>query len=839
MSDFLAAFRWWLVLMMLGAAATPLAYVVLARLPDRGYAFVKMLGLLIISYIFWLFGSLGFLSNSTGSIILALLALAAISFGIYRRGDGGLRQWLRENRRQVLLTEVVFAATFALWVWVRAHHPSIAATEKPMEFAFLNSVNRSPSFPPLDPWLSNFAISYYYFGYVMTSVIARLAGVASPVAFNLGIAWLLAGTATGAFGLVYNLVRSEGGRRLAWALGLTAALALPIAGNMEILLETLHGNNLGSANFWQWLDVRDLNGPATNSPRYDSPAWWWWRSSRVINETRLTGEVEQGLEPIAEFPGFSFILGDMHPHVLALPFAFLSLAVALAWWLKLTEEENPPSPGLDAPTVWATARGEIQAVGAPLWGLTVLVLGGLSFLNTWDVLIHLFVVLGAYVLARWRRRGRWQGRLLAQGLLMGLMLAVPAILLYLPFYLGFRSQAGPPFLLPFLMQPTRLAQFLIIFLMPLFSITALLLVLAAQARLRGWKTGLISAGITITGLLLLLLLFIWLFGISPDGAGRLTNLGRDLNIPLLPLGADVTVGQRLSWGFSALFALLPAILSARVAVPWLTLFLAAVIGLVVMGLVNHQQPEKPTPTASRVLPFVLLLILTGALLTLGPEFVYLRDNFGQRLNTIFKFYYQAWVMFGVAALYAIATLLRRARVGGIVVTVGYGLLLAVALTFPYRAYLSRAAEYGSTPTLNGLAYKERFNPDEYEAIMWLRQNVQAMPTILEAVDGSYTEGGRISANTGLPTVLGWPGHEGQWRGNSTTEPSDRKPLVDQIYTDTNWPAAEALLNRYGVDYIYVGGLERSKYGEQGLDKFAHLEIAFQNSSVTIYRWQPQ
>ena len=86
---------------------------------------------------------------------------------------------------QILVTELVFAALFVLWVWVRSQNPAIAATEKPMEFAFLNAIGRSPSFPPLDPWLSGFAISYYYFGYIMTSLIARLALVPEQIAFNL------------------------------------------------------------------------------------------------------------------------------------------------------------------------------------------------------------------------------------------------------------------------------------------------------------------------------------------------------------------------------------------------------------------------------------------------------------------------------------------------------------------------------------------------------------------------------------------------------------------------------------------------------------------------------
>ncbi|MCP4419042.1 MAG: hypothetical protein GY805_20695, partial [Chloroflexi bacterium] len=502
--DIFAALRWWGVLLLLGTAVTPLTFYLFKKLPDRGYAFVKTLGLLLVSYIFWLLGSLGFLQNNLGGILAALAIVGGLSLWAYRHIGAELRAWIWGQWTHILLTELIFAALFGLWVWVRAQNPAIAATEKPMEFAFLNAVGRSATFPPVDPWLSGFAISYYYFGYVMTSVLARLAAVSEPVAFNLGIAWLMAGTGVGAFGLVYNLIVSYGrslkknAHRLALTFGLMAALALPIGGNLQIILEAAHGNNIGSAQFWQWLDIRDINSPpsAESSPRYESSNWWWWRSSRVINEQSLAGEPILGLEPIAEFPGFSFILGDMHPHVLALPFAFLSLAVAMLWWLEENETDDLKLESDGKKSLLSSLQSLIP--NRPLWALTVLILGGLSFLNTWDVLIHLFVVLGAFVLNRWRRRG-WRSQWLTEAFWLAVLLVIPAILFYLPFYLGFRSQAGAPFLLPMLVRPTRLPQFLTIFGLPMIGIWALLFNLAGRRTLRNnlflrqWKSGMITA----------------------------------------------------------------------------------------------------------------------------------------------------------------------------------------------------------------------------------------------------------------------------------------------------------------------------------------------------------
>jgi YYY domain-containing protein len=873
--------RWWLALLVLGTAVTPFTLHLLHRLPDRGYAFTKLLGLLLTSHLFWLLGSLGILGNNLGGILVALLAVVGLSVWAWQQGRAEITGWLRANWRYVLLTELLFLVIFLAWAWVRAQNPAIVATEKPMDFAFLNAIGRSPSFPPLDPWLSGYAISYYYFGYLMQSVLARLTAVPEPYAFNLAIAWLVAGTAVGAFGLTYNLVAAYGqqAKRAAIALGLVAAIAIPIAGNLEIVLEAAHGYGYGTPEFWAWLDVRDLNTPPdpTTPPRYENAFWWWWRSSRPINEYSLSGQRIEGLEPIVEFPAFSFVLGDLHPHVMALPFAFLSLGMALAWflaegrWSGGAEEQGGEEKITSAPLpLGSSALRLIQEVGVPLWLLTAVILGGLSFLNTWDVLIHLFVVLGAFTLAQWRSYG-WSREILVKTFYLALLLVIPAVLMYLPFYFGFRSQAGAPFLLPMLNRPTRLAQFLIVFGLPLGTITILLLVLAVKQRFRQWKVGLATAVTLLVTLFLLSLLFSWIVAASAEGAGRVINLAAELGIPLAPRADGFAPG----WAVTAVFALLPTYLQARLAYPALTLLLAALLALAVMVLVEEMNQRRDTEAQSNEnkaqpqhlitsapppllppLPFALLLIITGILLTLGPEFLYLRDNFGVRLNTIFKFYYQAWALFGIAAIFGLYALWQATtgvkRVVPALVTAGYGVVLLLSLLFPFYAIQSRAvefrgqdeAEFRQPPTLNGLAAMQNFNFDEYAAIQWLRENVAGTPAILEAVGGQYSEYGRVSASTGLPTLLGWAGHEYQWRGSSTQEPAVREPAVRDIFTAPNWDGSNAalLLNEYGVELIYIGNLERTAYSLSGpaLQKFSdRLEVAYQNNSVTIYRWLPE
>jgi YYY domain-containing protein len=438
---------WWLGLQLIGLAALPLAFRLLGRLPDRGYSFARPLGLLLTGYLFWLGASLGLLRNHWGGILLALVTVAGLSWLAYRRWPGRdelhLLTWLRKHLGLVVAVELIFLVAFVGWAWLRGFSPDLMTSggEKFMEIAFINAILRSDSFPPLDPWLSGFSISYYYFGYVMTALLTRLSGVPASSGFTLGIAHLFALTVTGAFGVAYNLVRAaqpgERERKTAVGYGLLGATFVALMGNLEGALEAVRSKGLGSEAFWKWVDVPDLweRGQVTGN-WFPGISWWWWRGSRVIRDLDLLGR-PLGISPIDEFPFFSFILGDMHPHVLGLPFVLLAVALAF----NLFRDRGRPS--------WA----EI--------GLLSLGLGGLFFLNAWDFPIYLGLALLAYGVRRYReldgpRDGFWKDVGLVAGSVFGL-----GFLLYLPFYIGFRSQAGG--VLPNLLFPTRLHQYLIMF----------------------------------------------------------------------------------------------------------------------------------------------------------------------------------------------------------------------------------------------------------------------------------------------------------------------------------------------------------------------------------------
>ena len=166
------------------------------------------------------------------------------------------------------------------------------------------------------------------------------------------------------------------------------------------------------------------------------------------------------------------------------------------------------------------------------------------------------------------------------------------------------------------------------------------------------------------------------------------------------------------------------------------------------------------------------------------------------------------------------------------------LLVAGGMVYPILATLNKANNFQDEPTLNGIEWVSRIWPGDYAGIEWLRENAPDGSILLEAPGSSYAAyqyTGRVSAMTGLPTLLGWGGHQSQWRGNYD-EPARREPDIELLFNTTSLAQAQALLNKYNIRYVYIGSLERERYSAQGLSKFSQLmQVAFEQDDVTIYQ----
>jgi uncharacterized membrane protein len=868
------AFRWWLASTLLAALAFPLAWRVFTRLKDRGLGFARGLGILASGYALWLGASIGAWRNGLGGSLAAVLVLVGMSLWAGKGRWRELGAWIRDHLRLLAASEGLFLFAFLVWAVIRSSNPDIVGTEKPMELAFLNSILRSSAFPPADPWLSGYAISYYYFGYVLLAHLAQITGTPGSIAFNLGNALWFALAITGCFSLLVNLLSARDGR-LRLLPAFLGPLFVVITGNLEGFLEVLHSLRLGwrtladgslTSRFWPWLDVIDLSQPPAGPIGFmPSRYLWWWRASRVVHDATLLGDK---IEVIDEFPFFSFLLADNHPHLLALPFVLMAVALALQVFLA----------GRQAPAGMASPRLRLPPIGSTLWGALVfgvgaaaagaavkiagqasaldvtasglrwallagvgsaLVLifayvvlgaepsllsareywfsafafGALVFLNTWDLPIYLMLMMGVLW---WNCRAEKPAAVLRAVGATALAIGIGAGLLYLPWFPSFRSQLGG--ILPNLAYPTRLPQFGVMFAVSVVPILVWLIghVCGAWGR-RDTKLLLIFG----LGLPLALLVASWLL------AGLLAAADPTLiDLFLSKIGAS-------SWREA-----MAAIAGRRLTRSWTALGLGGMVGLaaVLLARLRRGGTERSEPGPD-MRPFIVLLVGVASLLTLAPEFVYLRDGFGDRMNTIFKFYFAAWVLWGLTAAYAATELWPRTpSVGGALRTLA---LFPMVLGLAYPLLSTWTISNGLAPstgfTLDGAAHLARDSEDDYAAIQWINASLP-QGVLAEATRSgtSYSGFGRIATYTGLTSVIGWDFHEWQWRG-SWAEQGTRVQDLSTLYMTRDWLEAQEIVDRYDIDYVYIGPLETSTYHPVSLTKFPiFLEEIYRNANVVIY-----
>lgn len=814
-------FSWWLLLLLVSFAALPVTLRALRFLPDRGYAFAKPFALLLWVYPFWLLASLGFLQNNFGVLAFLLGALAAASWGLLRgSGEHSAIAWLRANWKYALVVEGVFLAAYLAFAYFRAFNPEISNTEKPMEFMFLNSILQSQTFPPHDAWLSGFAISYYYFGYVIVAALAKLGGVPSAYAFNLGLIMTFALAATSVFGLLYNLVRHAQAdaaamkrSRAPYAFGALAVFLLLVIGNLEGAFEAGYNAGIGSREFYASLNLHGLEEVQPSGAFQPQDGWWWWRASRVLNDINPNGGGH--VEVIDEFPLFSFLLGDLHPHVLALPFGVLALAFAL----NLITRPIAKTESADLISDW---RAQVLT---PRLLPSMLVVGALGMLNTWDIVTYGIVVAAAFALARYRAFGKASGRMLAMSAAYFLILYLGAIILFLPFYFSFASQARG--IAPNIFNRTPLAQYLIMFGLFIFAVASFSALLfwqqkdrkRALAEIAQFTLPFLATPLVIAGLGIVVL------SSSPELQNMLAGV-----LNLAPQDTPLGVAR----------AFAGTLLARPGTFILLTLLSASVAAL---GRLNATNLESENAARRNAVVFALLLALVGLILTFGVEFLYIRDTFESRMNTVFKLYYQAWLLLAVAAAFGVYYIWQTTRVASRMVWFSaFGALMFLSLVYPFFALPDRANNFqadarAGTPTLDGWVWVRGAFPDDYAAIEWARAHIPRDAVIVEAAGRQYSFDNRVSVATGLSTVLGWGGHELQWRGNYE-QAGPREQDIEQIYRARDANETRALLDKYNVAYVIVGSIERDKYQMTPAlaNKFAQVgELVFEQNSMRIYR----
>ena len=717
-SDFFTFMTWWEILWIMGLVFMPVTARIFHSFDDKGWMYSKVLAIVICGYAEWILTSLRLIHFTTLSciVITVLCGVISIAYSIHGK-QKEIFPW--KQAKLIYREEIIFFAVFLLWTYMAGFHPAAHGTEKYMDFGFMKSMMRSTTLPSEDMWYAGKAFNYYYGGQYFAVFLTKLTGTKVEITYNLMRTMIAAFAFVLPFSLVRQMLKDKLGKRgRAWITdfgGILAGLSVSMSGNLHYIIY---------GKIFTLLGIRE--------------DYWFPSTTRFIGfDPPVTGD-----ETIHEFPSYSFVLGDLHAHVINVFFVLAVLGILYAW-IKRNSGKS-----------WK--QKEIFLLG--------LFLGIFLFSNTWDFMIYYVVICGTLFfgnLKRYLNSTDMKPSDMRTGIKWSVVqwieLLLTAVLISLPFHLQFKSVMVQG--IGIVKIHTAFYQFCVLWAFPLLICG--LFVVSTLIKNRNFTNK------------------------------KTRNLFYKINV-------------------SDLYGV--------------------VLSLCAMGLI------------------------------LIPEIVYVRDIYEKtapRANTMFKLTYQAYILFALMMSYVLVSFVtdrirtlqknklneRHQKIRLPKVQIAFG-GMAIILLVSTCGYLINATSNWFTgfpmkskyQTLNATGYLENAIPEDAAAIRFLNKNITGQPTVLEACGDSYKDyDNRVSAMTGLPTVLGWYVHEWLWR-NNLQEENERKADVETIYTSTDKTEVQELLNKYHVDYIFIGSCEYEKYGEINTEFLSSLgEIVFKEGKTIIVK----
>lgn len=759
---------WYLTISLFGVIAFPLVFSLFPNMADGGYGFAKLIGLLLVAWFAWTVSSLKIPLWSQTGVIISLAVLLLLSFTMGYRNRVKLKAFLKNHWKRLLWMEVLSIIAFVFMIFVRLTNPDLwhyaKGGEKPMDFAYLNGVLRSTTFPPIDPWFAGGFINYYYFGFVLVGSPALLLGVVPAFAYNLMIPTVFTMTGMGAFSGAFNIVSlwrerpqsakrddSSPRRRFGnpWVAGIIALLMCVVLGNLDTIRVAGNGiaqlggykTPLGLEEFLVEDFKAENNGldplpeerfeiieRATQNNIFDRVRYEINNSLSLVSGLglgigrALTGEIlpighdrwywgpsrvlaeTKGVEgnAITEMPYFTFLYGDLHAHMINMPLILLTVLFLFNELIQVGRDRRGYIERFLALSLGAMAVGLMQAT------------------NTWDwPSMTLFGAIGlGYV---WSVRWQDTFRPIKEGWMYALSIGILTVVVGIVTLV--LSQVGSDlsiFAIAGVLQGFRLVIVLFIGVIILWVMFYHFLV----------RASLIDLTVNVGGFLGLSLLFampytswyaatynsvgLWQGGKTPLWAYF------DIHGLFLFIVISLLIWETARWMRSTRVG----ILRGRQNRLTLSLFIALIGGLgsIGMALVGYQVALVVIPliawiavlffrpSQSRSMRFVLVLIGLALSMTLGVEIIVIGGDIG-RQNTVFKFYIQAWLLLSVACGVGVSWLLQSSDYWSnrlrVVWYVPFIILFIIAGLFPVMATRARALDrmVPDLPlTLNGLDY---------------------------------------------------------------------------------------------------------------------------------------
>lgn len=710
---------WWLLAGVLGLCAMPLTGRLFQGFADKGWIFSKALAIAVTGFFTWFLVSIKLAAFTTLTCVAVVLIFVVCCILLFlHQSRQGIWCMPEGHGDLIFWEEVIFFAAFLMWTYFAGFHPQAYGTEKFMDYGFMEAMMRSTTLPATDLWYSQGKINYYYGGQYFAVFLTKLSVTKVAKTYNLMRTFVAAFAFAMPFSLVYQMVRDRmdgqltGKKRCVPPMaGLTAGISLSLAGNGHYIV-------------YQWVLpwIQKLQGVESDS------SYWFPDATRYIGYNPYREEDRT----IHEFPSYSFVLGDLHAHVVNILFVLLLIGILYAWMKKMKAQR------LDQVDLRTFAFWKREML-SPYLLLAGLLLGMYQWTNFWDFVIYFVVTGGVMLFGNIVRLGGRIRKILAVTIVQALELLAVSYLVILPFTIQFDSMV--------------------------------------------------------------------------DGVGIAKYHSYFYQLLVL-------------WGIPVL------------------LVLVFVVSLLREKLKQVEHKSLYSLMAATDVPdlFALITGLCAVGLILIPELVYVRDiyeNGNARANTMFKLTYQAYILFALTMGYGIYRLLIVTRNKLSKVLAGIVLFFLV-WTFGYlgnsvKAWFGDVWKVSDYQGLDATTFLEQQVPEDASAIRWLRANITGSPVVLEAPGDSYTKYERVSAATGLPTVIGWRVHEWLWRSN-VADVDFKAEDVRRIYTSTDEDQVKRLLTNYDVSYIFVGSTEREKYGDSLNESLLQSlgTVVFQDETYDTY-----
>ncbi|MDR1537151.1 MAG: DUF2298 domain-containing protein [Clostridiales bacterium] len=758
-ADILNYIVWWAVLLGLGVIFFPVTSLIFDKFQSKGFIFSKVIGLAIAGYLTWLLASLRILPFKWWAAYL-VIAVCILGNILLDRKRGSYKKALesKDFLNRIIKEEALLMILLAYWSYLRGIRPEILGLEKFMDFGFVNSILRSDYFPAPDMWYAGEAINYYYLGQYFAAYLTRISFLNSAVTYNLMMATLFAVVFMQAYSIgqfLFEIYEQNAPQSTAKAKKYAKQIAGLLCGALVCLSGSLH------TVIYAWFVRSGTTGSS----------YWFPDATRYIGENPKVPD--DGT--IHEFPLYSFVVSDLHAHVLNMLFVLTAVSAALAVGMAIMDiRKRARDDSSGSPPVFGFLKEFAPQQG---FFLIIFLIGLFPATNFWDFPIYL-VVVGAIYLYSNLKAYKFSLKSFIMTIAQLIATGAASYLVVLPFQLGFDAISTK---IQLVKKGSLFYQLVVLY---------------------GYQT---------VFFILLLLEACYLYYHPPaqwasykskkqgKGAKTAVNLPlKELYIPTEEIHTKVGL-------FAFLEKVNPADAFACI------LFICA-LGLVAIPEVIYVVDIYPNnPRANTMfklcyqafIMFALGVGYTFPRLYLANEWKTTRQTIGLILSSVLLFCAFIYPFYAIPGWYGSQHFSRYTGLNG----------TKYMETHTEKVSLADMRDEDVSQEMRDAAEDVASMQDDVFIIDYLNKVEKGQPNICEANGVSYRSFGRISSATGLPDIFNWYTHQELWRNSNHDAFSQRVIDIKDIYTGGDRERTIELLKKYSIKYIVLGKLERAKFTE--------------------------